>query len=102
RCGGTVGIACDIERAVFLGVISEREKFLHIIAGGFESALPVVFGGGFFAELCRASREVHLLHDRIEWEMFAVEQLLDLVPATQCAKSVDMLQKNFLCLQRRL
>ena len=64
--------------------------------------MPIIFSGGFFTELRGATREIHFLHDRIEGESIAVEQLLDLAPAPEAAERIDVLQEQVAGLERFL
>src|SRR4029077_8856069 len=68
--------------------------------GGFEGALPIIFGRGFFAQLRVTPRQIHFLHDRIQRVTLTVEQLFDVAPPAEPAEGVEVLQKELATDQR--
>src|SRR5207237_7209760 len=92
----------NLVRAVSFRVLSQCHQFARIPSRRFQRALPIVFRRGLFTEPCVTTRDIHTLHNLIEREMLALEQLLNLTPPVQRAESIKMLQKKIPRLERAL
>ena len=75
--------------------MGESQQFLGRVRN-FQSALPFVGCASCRTQVRLRDRKVHVLKHWLDWETFADQQVLDLIPALERGERVQVLQKKVL------